>query len=352
MIAQIAVLMGMRGLGDANGVGARFKDASGAAQRVFYIIDRQPTICAAPPADLEAGFGEDGVIITKQALGGEALTTIENTYADLSAVELKDLRFRYPARVEAPLLKGVSMDLEMPKTYGLMGETGCGKSTLIGLLARFYDPAGGSLTIHTQNPLSVGDNAPKSDQTLLTEANLSQWRSNISLVLQEPSLFSGTIRDNILYSRPEATEEEVLQAAKHAAIHDDILLMPNAYDTDVGYKGQSLSGGQKQRVAIARALLRKPRMLLMDEATSALDNATEGRVEQGLKAACKDNQMIVVSVAHRLTTIRDSDCIAVMEAGKLKEKGSHDELVALGGHYKERWELFANASEVQRQATQ
>eukprot|EP00744_Colponema_vietnamica_P001927 GILI01003119.1.p1 GENE.GILI01003119.1~~GILI01003119.1.p1 ORF type:complete len:1385 (+),score=394.98 GILI01003119.1:271-4155(+) len=344
MVAQQAVMMGVRGLAEAGQVSAKFKDAGAAAQRVFYIIDREPKIAAIPKVDLQVDFNDQGKMVagTGSAPQQDEMTNVaidgaKNKYADLASIELSDLRFRYPARLEAPLLRGVSMDLEMPKTYGLMGETGCGKSTLIGLLARFYDPAGGSLTVKT------------SDASIpLTEATLSQWRSNISLVLQEPSLFSGSIRDNILYGRPDASEEEVLQAAKYAAIHDDIILMPNAYETDVGYKGQALSGGQKQRVAIARALIRKPRLLLMDEATSALDNATEGRVEQGLKAACKDNQMIVVSVAHRLTTIRDSDCIAVMEAGKLKEKGSHEELVALGGHYKERWDLFETAVERQK----
>jgi len=221
-----------------------------------------------------------------------------------------------------------------------MGETGCGKSTLVGLLTRFYDPAAGTVTVTLSNSKKGGGGGNNEAVLPLKAMDLGVWRQRISLVLQEPSLFSGTIRENILYAKPNATQEEVEQAAKYAAIHDDILLMPDGYDTDVGYKGQSLSGGQKQRVAIARALIRKPRILLMDEATSALDNNTEGRVEQGIRDACKANKMIVVAVAHRLTTIRDSDCIAVMEAGRVKEKGSHDELIAVGGHYKDRWQLF------------
>lgn len=171
----------------------------------------------------------------------------------------------------------------------------------------------------------------------LTALDVVEWRRQLSIVLQEPSLFSGSVRSNILYSRPDATDEEVEEAARMASIHDEILLMPDGYETDVGYKGRALSGGQKQRVAIARGLLRHPRVLLLDEATSALDSATEHRVQCGIDEARAKHAMTVITVAHRLTTIRDADKIVVLDGGAIIEEGSHDELMALNGQYRERW---------------
>eukprot|EP00656_Telonema_subtile_P054969 TRINITY_DN8352_c0_g1_i2.p1 TRINITY_DN8352_c0_g1~~TRINITY_DN8352_c0_g1_i2.p1 ORF type:complete len:211 (-),score=52.03 TRINITY_DN8352_c0_g1_i2:154-786(-) len=210
-----------------------------------------------------------------------------------------------------------------------MGQTGCGKSTIIQLLSRFYEYQGG-INVNGKD---------------LNSLDVSEWRKSISIVLQEPALFSGSVMENIKYSRGEATDEEVFAVARLAAIHDDILLMPNGYDTDVGYKGRALSGGQKQRVAIARGLLRNPRLLLLDEATSALDNATEGRVQKGIEAAHKANPMTIISVAHRLTTIREADKIVLMDGGVIIEEGSHDELMAMDGQYKERWELYQQSTE-------
>lgn len=300
IIASMAVLMGAMGAGEAGGFAAKLNDAQIAAKRVFAIIDRKPQISAD-----EAGGDTD--------LG------------DGCTIELSDVKFVYPARPKQTVLRKVDLSFENTAQNGLMGQTGCGKSTIIQLLARFYDPAAGSILVNGR-PLRTID--------------LKTWRDNISIVLQEPSLFSGSVYDNIRYGRSEATAEQIHHAARLAQIHDDILQMPNGYATEVGYKGSALSGGQKQRVAIARGLLRQPRLLLLDEATSALDNATEARVLQGIIAAHAEHPMTVVSIAHRLTTIRHSDKIVLLDQGDIVEQGNHDALIALNGEYKTRWEMY------------
>ena len=375
MTAQQAVMQGLRGIMDATTVSSKFADCSNAAKRVFYIIDRVPKIEAAPKADLmsvaENSIHAENANARPASNSNDREAELSNItgspleanpFSGLDAVTLKDVRFRYPSRPEMPLLRGVDLKFTMPQTYGLMGETGCGKSTLVGLITRLYDPAAGSVSVRVVGAPSTPAIAKEPTNTVsfdekgraqvdLKEVDLVDWRANISLVLQEPSLFSGTIRENIRYSKPDATDEEIEEAAKHASLHDDVMMMPLRYETNVGYKGGQLSGGQKQRVAIARALVRKPKMLLMDEATSALDNATEGRVEEGIRRASAANKMIVIAVAHRLTTIRDSNKIAVMEAGRVKEFGSHEELIALGGHYKDRWQLFEATGQKQQSQT-
>ena len=207
---------------------------------------------------------------------------------------------------------------------GLMGQTGCGKSTIIQILARFYPIASGQVLVNGEDLCSM---------------DLVTWRSQMSLVLQEPALFSGTIRDNITYSLPDATDEEVIEAAKLACIHDEIMNMEDGYDTEVGYRGQQLSGGQKQRIAIARGVIRCPKLLLLDEATSALDNATEAAVQRNLDVFQKRFEVTSVSIAHRLTTIRHSDQIVLLDSGKIIEQGTHEQLMEAGGEYKSRWEL-------------
>lgn len=304
IIASTAVLMGAMGAGEAGGFASKLKDAEMASKRVFFILDREP------PIDTQSTTGDK----------------------DIGAgckIDVDLVKFRYPARPDAKILRGLSTTFQTASVNGLMGQTGCGKSTIIQLLSRFYEYQGG-INVNGKD---------------LNSLDVSEWRKSISIVLQEPALFSGSVMENIKYSRGEATDEEVFAVARLAAIHDDILLMPNGYDTDVGYKGRALSGGQKQRVAIARGLLRNPRLLLLDEATSALDNATEGRVQKGIEAAHKANPMTIISVAHRLTTIREADKIVLMDGGVIIEEGSHDELMAMDGQYKERWELYQQSTE-------
>jgi ATP-binding cassette, subfamily B (MDR/TAP), member 1 len=304
MITTMAVMMGAMGAGEAGGFASKVNDAQISSKRVFAVIDRKPSI---DPYDR----------------GDEAI-------GDGCAVTFDAVKFIYPARPKQVVLKSLSAEFRDKTFNGLMGQTGCGKSTSIQMLARFYNPTDGEIRVNGKPMLGI---------------DLQTWRQNLSIVLQEPNLFSGTIRENIRYSMEDATDEQVEHAARLAAIHDDIVNMPNGYDTDVGYKGRALSGGQKQRVAIARGLLRKPKLLLLDEATSALDNATETKVQEGIEAALKDHPMTIVSIAHRLTTIRHADKILLLDEGEILEEGNHNELMALGGEYKTRWELFATATQ-------
>ena len=305
VIASTAVLMGALGAGEAGGT--QLKDAEASSRRILSILDRHPSFHQPTPSS----------------------TTTLDPLENGCTIDVDNVNFRYPSRPEAKILRGMSTTFDAGTFCGLMGKTGCGKSTIVQLLARFYD---------YQGQININGNDLKS-------LDVTEWRKSLSIVLQEPALFSGSVMENIKYSREEATEEEVFEVARLAAINDDILLMPNGYDTDVGYKGRALSGGQKQRVAIARALLRNPRLLLLDEATSALDNATECRVQQGIEAAHAANPMTIISVAHRLTTIRHANRIVLMESGVIIEEGSHDELMTMdGGQYKERWETYQQIS--------
>ena len=190
------------------------------------------------------------------------------------------------------------------------------KSTVIALLERFYDPASGAVLI---------------DGVDLKELNLAWARSRVGLVSQEPVLFIGSVRQNILHGRPDATPEEVEAAAKEANAHDFIMSLPDGYDTEVGEKGAQLSGGQKQRIAIARALVRNPKILLLDEATSALDSESEKVVQVALDRARQGRTTI--AIAHRLSTIQDADMILVLDAGEVVESGTHNDLLALQGRY-------------------
>ncbi|PNY18107.1 ABC transporter B family member 15-like protein [Trifolium pratense] len=196
------------------------------------------------------------------------------------------------------------------KTVALVGESGSGKSTLIALLQRFYDPIGGEILV---------------DGVAINKLNIKWLRSIMGLVSQEPSLFATSIKENIIFGKEDATEDEIVEAAKICNAHDFISLLPQGYNTQVGERGVQLSGGQKQRIAIARAIIKKPRILLLDEATSALDTKSERLVQQALDNATIDCTTIVI--AHRLSTIQNANIIAVVHGGKINEIGSHNELL-------------------------
>ncbi len=229
-------------------------------------------------------------------------------------VRYRDVHFNYDEGV--PVLKGLDLHIPAGETVALVGPSGGGKTTTCSLLPRFYDPDEGSIEI---------------DGIDIRDVTVESLRNAIGIVQQDVYLFGGTVRENIAYGRPDATDEEIVEAAKRASIHDFICTLPEGYETVVGERGARLSGGQKQRVAIARVFLRDPQILILDEATSALDNESERAVQKSLEDLAHGRTTIVI--AHRLSTIRQASTIAVVEDGRVVEMGCHDELIAQGGTY-------------------
>lgn len=218
--------------------------------------------------------------------------------------------FSYPSRRDIQVLKGISFNVEQGKQIAIVGPSGSGKSTIAGLIFRFYDPESGNITI---------------DGKELNNYQLSQIRNQMAIVPQEVMLFGGTIKENIEYGKPNATDEEIFEAAKKANALEFIESFPEKFETLVGDRGIQLSGGQKQRIAIARAILKDPSILVLDEATSALDSESERLVQEALERLMEGRTSIVI--AHRLSTIKKADTIIVLDNGKIKEKGTHEELV-------------------------
>jgi len=263
--------------------------ATGASERVFALLDRKPTVS-----------------------GGERRLPEVRAHVELSGVS-----FAYPSRPDAPVLRGLSLELRPGEVVALVGPSGGGKSTVAALLSRFYDPDAGSVRL---------------DGVDFRELQPDWLREQIGVVSQEPILFATSIEDNIRYARPSASHAEVEAAARAANAHEFISAFPDGYDTLVGERGVRLSGGQKQRVAIARALLKDPRLLILDEATSALDAESEHLVQEALDRLMEGRTTLVI--AHRLSTVKAADRVAVIESGVAVEQGTHAQLLERDGLYK------------------
>lgn len=258
----------------------------------------------------------------------------EKEIEDLNATELtdvqgeikfKDVHFSYE---DKSILEGISLTIEKGKMLALVGPSGGGKTTFCNLIPRFYDVSDGDITI---------------DGKSIYSTKLDSLRKNIGVVQQEVFLFTGTIKENILFGDHNASDESLIEASKRANIHDFIMTLPNGYETFIGERGVKLSGGQKQRISIARVFLKNPPMLILDEATSALDNATEYMIQKSLEELCSGRTTIVV--AHRLSTIKNADEIIVLTDNGIEEQGTHEELLKENGAYRELYEAqFLNST--------
>lgn len=229
-------------------------------------------------------------------------------------VTFKDVSFAFSDDPETPILKNVSFTVRPGQTVGILGETGSGKSTLVNLIARFYDPTEGEVLI---------------DQINAKEWPVRKLRDQISMVMQDIFLFSNTIEENISFGKPYLNMEQIQRVAAIADAHNFIVKMPEGYDTIVGERGVGLSGGQKQRISLARALAKDPSILILDDTTSAVDMETESKIQKELNQLTQDKTTFII--AHRISSVRDADFILVLDKGEVKEQGTHTELVAKKG---------------------
>ncbi|XP_013845047.1 multidrug resistance protein 1 isoform X3 [Sus scrofa] len=288
-----AIVYGAMAMGHVSSFAPDYAEAKVSAAHIIMIIEKTP-------------------LVDSYSTTGLKPNTMEGN------LTFNEVMFNYPTRPDIPVLQGLSLEVKKGQTLALVGSSGCGKSTVVQLLERFYDPLAGKVLI---------------DGKEIKELNVQWLRAHMGIVSQEPILFDCSIAENIAYGDNSrvVSQEEIVQAAKEANIHPFIETLPDKYNTRVGDKGTQLSGGQKQRIAIARALVRQPLILLLDEATSALDTQSEKVVQEALDKAREGRTCIVI--AHRLSTIQNADSIVVIQKGKVREHGTHQQLLAQKGIY-------------------
>jgi len=283
------------------------QSAMAAAERVFGIMDTEVEITEKPDA--------------------EELPRVEGRVA------YEGVTFGYDP--DHPVLRDIDLTIEPNATVALVGPTGAGKTTMINLLYRFYDPQRGRITVDGRD---------------LRDLQLRSLRRQMAIVLQDPFLFSGTIRENIRYGNPDASDEEVVAVSKAVGAHEFIEALPEGYETDVRERGGRLSMGQRQLISLARALLAEPRILIMDEATSSIDAYTELIIKQALEKVLGNRTSIVI--AHRLSTVRNADLIVVLDKGRIVERGRHDDLMRRGGLYSKLYEMQFKYEPTEAEASQ
>ncbi len=285
------------GLGDMY---AQIQKTVGASERILEILDEKSEVSVAPQPP-EGELESDSISVSKVPPLGAG-----------GAIVYKNVAFSYPSRPDMEVLRNINLEVKSGEKIGLVGYSGAGKSTIVQLLMRYYKLSGGQILVDGKN---------------INDYNLTELRKNIAIVPQEVMLFGGTIYENIAYGNPQASENEVIEAARKANALEFIESFPEKFQTIVGERGVKLSGGQRQRVAIARAILKDPAILVLDEATSALDSESEKLVQDALDTLMQNRTTIII--AHRLATIRNVDTIYVLKEGEVSEQGSHDELVMI-----------------------
>jgi ATP-binding cassette, subfamily B, bacterial len=299
------------GLGDMY---AQIQKTVGASERILEILDEKSEVEVGASVETQTTAGEVRSSVETQTTTGET-SQIPNSQipnSQIPKIAYKNVAFSYPSRPDMEVLRNINLQVKSGEKVGLVGYSGAGKSTIVQLLMRYYKLSGGQILVDGKN---------------INDYNLTELRKNIAIVPQEVMLFGGTIYENIAYGNPQASENEVIEAARKANALEFIESFPEKFQTIVGERGVKLSGGQRQRVAIARAILKDPAILVLDEATSALDSESEKLVQDALDSLMQNRTTIII--AHRLATIRNVDTIYVLKEGEVSEQGSHDELVMI-----------------------